>query len=82
MAYVCLLGGLYYFVINRIERKSDISNILSQAIPFGLCVFGFFDFINTAIFKNYDLTTAFIDLAWGITNCCITSTLVSYCREP
>ena len=81
LGYACLLGGFYHYVIQRIESKASFTSVVSLAIPFALCVYGFFDFMNATIYKNYDMSTAFIDLIWGVANCCITACLVSYVRD-
>jgi len=81
IGYACLFYGFYNYVIQKIERKADFISIFSLAIPFAVTVYGFFNFMNATIFKNYDMMTAIIDYFWGITNCCITASLVAYIRD-
>jgi len=80
LTYIVLVGGLYYFVIQRMSKKFDIWNILSLSIPFGLCVYGTYDFTTSTIFKKWDMTTAFLDVIWGITASSLTSIAVGYYR--
>jgi len=40
-------------------------NILSLSIPFGLVVYGVFDFTSAAMLKKWDYLTAFADVFWG-----------------
>lgn len=81
LTYIVLVGGLYYFVIQRMKRKFDIWNILSLAIPFGLCVYGTYDFTTATIFKKWDMTTAFLDVIWGSTLSSLTAITVGYYRS-
>jgi uncharacterized membrane protein len=75
LCYFVLIGGLYYFVIMRI-KTFDILQILYLSIPFGITVYGTYDFTTSTVLKGWDLGTAFIDVAWGSTVSSITSILV------
>ena len=81
LCYIVLVGGLYYFVIQRMNKKFDIWNILSLSVPFGLCVFGTYDFTTATIFKKWDMTTAFLDVLWGITASSLTAITVGLYRS-
>ncbi len=79
LCYICLVGGLYYFVIYRV-KEFNILTILSLAVPYGLATYGTYDFTTSAILKNWDLGTAFMDVAWGIVLNTLTSVSVLYYR--
>lgn len=81
LTYLVLVGGLYYFVIQRMRRKFNIWNILSLSVPFGLCVYGTYDFTTATIFKKWDMTTAFLDVIWGITASTLTAITIGYYRN-
>lgn len=79
LVYFCLVGGLYYFVIYRV-KEFNLMTILSLSIPYGLATYGTYDFTTSAVLKNWDLGTAFMDVAWGTFLCSITSISVLYYR--
>jgi len=81
LCYIVLIGGLNLFVIQRMNRKFDFLNILSLSVPFGLCVYGTYDFTTATIFTKWDMTTAFIDVIWGTTCSSISAFAVAYYRE-
>lgn len=62
--YILLIGGLYYFVLNRI-KEFNLLEILKFSIPYGMATYGTFDFTASTMFKDWDLLTAFSDLFWG-----------------
>jgi uncharacterized membrane protein len=66
--YIILIGGLYYFVVNK-SKEFNIVEILSLSAPYGLVTYGTFDFTTATMFKGWDLGTAFADLAWGAVLC-------------
>jgi len=61
-AYVLMIFGLYYFVI---ESNLPTQEMVIRAFAFGIVIYGIFDFTNLAIFTNYNLKTALIDILWG-----------------
>jgi uncharacterized membrane protein len=66
--YIILIGGLYYFVVNRI-KEFNLVEILKLSIPYGMATYGTFDFTASTMFKDWDLGTAFADLIWGSVLC-------------
>lgn len=80
LCYVVLIGGLYYFVVQRV-KKFNILKILSLSIPFGVCVYGTFDFTSATMLKNWDMRTAFLDVIWGTFVCSVSVLVVSYLKE-
>lgn len=57
-AYISMVIALYYFIIR--DKKTVL-----EAGLLGMCVYATFDFTNMAIFKNWDIITAIIDIVWG-----------------
>ena len=80
LCYIVLIGGLYYFVSQKI-KNFDLVRILSLSVPFALCVFGTFDFTTATILKNWDMTTAISDVLWGVTVCTISVMVAAYLKE-
>jgi len=56
--YILLLFALYYYVILPGRSVMD-------AALLGFAIYGVFDLTNYAIFKNYSLMAAVIDMFWG-----------------
>ena len=79
LCYILLIGGLYNFSISIINRF-DIKKILYSAVPYGLATYGTYDFTSAAILKDFDIGTAFIDLAWGTFLVTIVSCITIYSR--
>ncbi len=80
ICYIFLIGGLYYFVLGKIQ-SFDIKEILYHSVPYGLAVYGTYDFTSASILKNFDFGTAFIDLAWGTFLCSLVSVLTVFSRQ-
>lgn len=78
LAYLVMITGLYYFVINRTENAYTA---FKEGLMFGFSVYGTYDFTSVAIFKNYHFSTAFIDLAWGTFLCGLSSFVSVYARR-
>lgn len=64
-SYVLLIFGLYYFVYRHINKSTWKYDTLVKGFLFGFVLYGVFDFTNLAIFKEYSLYTAIIDMFWG-----------------
>lgn len=64
IAYFFLVLGMYYFIINDLEKDNLVEKI-RDAIILGLVIYGTYDFTNGAIFKEYDYLTSVIDTTWG-----------------
>jgi uncharacterized membrane protein len=80
LCYLVLIGGLFYFVSQKI-KKFDLVHILSLSVPFALCVFGTFDFTTATILKKWDLITAFTDLLWGVIVCTSSVMVAAYLKD-
>lgn len=63
-AYIFLILGIYYFVLNDINQKNYKQKIIDSTI-LGIVIYGTFDFTNGAIFKDYDYKTMLLDTTWG-----------------
>jgi uncharacterized membrane protein len=79
LCYIFLIGGLYYFVINKV-KTFEFLEILKLSLPFGAAVYGTYDFTTATIFKGWDFGTAFMDLGWGMFLSTVTSAAVVYYR--
>jgi uncharacterized membrane protein len=58
VVYFLLSVGLYYFIVKP-------GRTILEAGLLGLVIYGTFDFTNYAIFKNYDIMVALMDMMWG-----------------
>lgn len=63
-AYLFLILGLFYFVLNDITEE-NLQNKIISAIILGWVIYGTFDFTIGAIFKDYDWNTMIVDTTWG-----------------
>ena len=57
-SYLFLILGLQYFIINKKMTPND-------AFILGLVIYGVFDMTNLALFEDYDIKVAIIDILWG-----------------
>ena len=64
-SYFLIIFGQYYFVYKQINRKNWIYDSIINGFLFGFVLYGVFDFTNLAIFSDYSLNTAIIDMIWG-----------------
>lgn len=56
--YILMIIGLLYFII--IPKRS-----VKDAALLGFIVYGVFDLTNYALFKNYSIVAALMDMFWG-----------------
>ena len=80
-SYILMIFGLYYFVYKHINRNNWVNSSLINGFLFGIVLYGVFDFTNLAIFTDYSLGTALIDMVWGGTLMSITSFTSYYLLE-
>ncbi len=65
-AYLLMLFGLNHFVLPRLNIKNiKIEDCLKYGFTFGVILYGVYDFTAGAVFKNWDLNLALIDVLWG-----------------
>lgn len=65
LAYITLLIVLFFICIplsKYYEKKYPIWFVFSVI---GFCIYGVYNFTNSAIFKNYDVLFLTVDLLWG-----------------
>ena len=65
LSYVLIIFGIYYFVQMNTTKETYVKDSLVKGFIYGFILYGVFDFTNLAIFKEFDLKTAMIDMAWG-----------------
>jgi uncharacterized membrane protein len=65
LSYLLLIFGTYYFVYLTIDKENYVKESLIKGFIIGFIIYGVFDFTNLAIFKEFDLRTAIIDMLWG-----------------
>ena len=65
LSYLLLMLGTYYFVYLTIDKENYVKESLIKGFISGFIIYGVFDFTNLAIFKEFDLKTAIIDMLWG-----------------
>ena len=80
-SYILMIFGVYYFVYKHINSKSWKYDTLIKGFLFGFTLYGVFDFTNLAIFDEYSLHTAMLDMFWGGTLMAITSFISYYLLE-
>lgn len=65
LSYILIILGIWYFVLQHINKETSVKQILLSSFLFGFILYGVFDFTNLAIFKDFQLKTALIDMVWG-----------------
>ncbi len=65
IVYILIACGLYYFT----KDESNINKKIINAMIFGLCSYGIYDYTNGALFTDWDMQLAFIDTVWGSILC-------------
>ena len=74
LCYLFLITGINYFIIK--PRKS-----VKEAFLLGIVIYGVYETTNYALFKNWWLTTVFLDTLWGGILFAITTYIVNLLRE-
>jgi len=69
IGYIILISGFFYFII--LPNKS-----VAEGGFLGAVIYGIVAFTNHAIFKDYGLTLAILDMTWGIVLFAITTFIV------
>ena len=65
IAYVLMVVGLNMFVLPNIRKGHELIDSLKYGATFGLVVYGIYDMTAGAVFKNWDLKLATVDIIWG-----------------
>ena len=61
-AYALMVLGHLLFVLPHVKSALDA---LRTGFLFGVIVYGIFELTNAAVFQDWDLRLAFVDIAWG-----------------
>ena len=64
VVYIIMTVGWTLLILLK-NKKYSLSNNVINSIILGIVIYGVFDFTNLAIFNNYSLTIALIDVLWG-----------------
>lgn len=80
-SYILMTFGIYFFVYKNINKNNWVNETLIKGFLFGLVLYGVFDMTNLAIFKNYPIYTALIDMFWGSILMSISTFLTYYLIE-
>jgi uncharacterized membrane protein len=80
-SYVLIIFGQYHFVHKHIKRSNWVYDSIFNGFLFGFVLYGVFDFTNLAIFTDYSLNTAIIDMIWGGTLLSVVSFIGYYLLE-
>jgi uncharacterized membrane protein len=62
VVYLLLGAGLALFAV---PRASSVGSAAGWGALLGLVIYGVYDFTNVATLKQYPLTLALVDVAWG-----------------
>lgn len=65
IAYFLMVVGLNMFVLPNIRKGHELVDSLKYGATFGLVVYGIYDMTAGAVFKNWDLKLATVDIIWG-----------------
>jgi len=65
IAYVLMVVGLNLFVLPNIRKGHELIDSLKYGATFGLVVYGIYDMTAGAVFKDWDLKLATVDIIWG-----------------
>ena len=57
--------GLTYFIYDKIRPTHIYTDSLKYAFVFGLVTYAIFDLTNMAIFNNWSIGPAILDMIWG-----------------
>lgn len=64
IVYVLMCMAVFFILLPLIYYATAIPKILTACIV-GLCIYGIYNCINYAVFKNYSMKVAIIDTIWG-----------------
>lgn len=62
-AYAFMVLGHVLFVLP--QTKKSQTSALRTGFVFGVILYGVFELTNAAVFRDWDLRLAFVDIAWG-----------------
>lgn len=62
LSYIVIIIGVYVFVV---KKTANVKEGMIYGFIYGFILYAVFDFTNLAIFKDFSLRTAVIDMLWG-----------------
>ncbi len=65
MAYLLMIIIAVVFLVPRLSPSMGLLSTFAIGAVMGLCVFGIFDFTNSALFSPYPFKFVMTDVAWG-----------------
>ena len=65
VAYVLMTLGLLIFCLPNIKKTQRWKTSLIYGALFGLILYGVYDFTIASVIKEWNMTTAIIDIIWG-----------------
>lgn len=78
VAYLCLVIGLYYFVIKDNLKNKNYKEISIKGAIFGFVVYGIYNGTNKATIAEFGTMEAIKDTLWGTLLCSLISVLTLY----
>jgi uncharacterized membrane protein len=76
--YIIMLLCLNVLAVSRIDPKHLVRDSVIYGGFTGLAMYGVFNGVNYAIFKNYGLNMAITDTVYGVLVCILTSMIGAY----
>ena len=64
-AYIAIIIGLNVFVLPNIRKEHLILDCIKYGFTYGAVLYAVYDFTCGAIFKEWDLKLAIVDILWG-----------------
>ena len=74
--YVIYVAALIVFVVEPALEKQSLSRAIGLGAFFGLAAYAAFDLTSMALFKEFPLIAAMVDLAWGATLSAVVSAVI------
>ncbi len=74
--YVIYVAALIVFVVEPALEKQSLSRAIGLGAFFGLAAYAAFDLTSMALFKEFPLVAAVVDLAWGATLSAVVSAVI------
>lgn len=70
IAYILMCVGFVFFVVPLVNQQVKVQKnpfivALKTGLPFGLVLYGIYNFTNHAVLKHYPATLAIMDTVWG-----------------
>jgi len=78
LVYVFMSIGLIYFVLPRVRFESSWLLVFLTGALFGLVSYGIYDMTNLATLKDWDITLALVDMAWGTFLCGLVTVVTKF----